>query len=358
VSRGRKPRRPRTKRSRLVLCAVVAAVAYALWTLIIPAGSGPPQLVSIPQGSSAWQVASMLGEKGIARSSISMAAAAYLTGRWRHIRAGRQEVGPAMNALEILALLCRESNDSWVWLTIPEGYTLRQIAGAVQEAGLGDADSFTGAARAAGLSVSFPVPETGLEGLPAGRLEGYLFPDTYRVDPTAQEADIVKQMLHRFEQVVYQGLFSGQPTYRGRSLNEVIILASLVEAEAKHPKDRPVIAGVLMNRLREGQRLECDATVQYALGDGRKERLSYADTQVESPYNTYLHAGLTPGPICNPGEASIRAAMDPANVPYFYYVARPDGSHVFSRTLEEHQAAIARIRSGAGSQPANREGHL
>ncbi len=321
-----------------MLCIVVAAAAYGLWTLITPAGAGPPQLVTIPEGSSAWQVASMLGEKGIARSSMSMAAAAYLTGRWRRIRAGRHEVAPAMNALEILALLCRESNDSWVWLTIPEGYTLRQIAGAVERAGVGDADTFIGAAREAGLSASFPIPGTGLE--------GHLFPDTYRVDPPERETDIIKQMVHRFEEVVWQGLFKGQPNYHGRSLNEIIILASLVEAEAKQSKDRPMIAGVLMNRLRKGQRLECDATVQYALGDGRKERLSYADTQVDSPYNTYLHAGLPPGPICSPGEASIGAAMDPAEVPYFYYVARPDGSHVFSRTLEEHQAAIARIRGG------------
>ena len=103
-----------------------------------------------------------------------------------------------------------------------------------------------------------------------------------------------------------------------------------------------------MNRLNRGQRLECDATVQYALGDGRNPRLTADDLNVPSDYNTYLHPGLPPGPICNPGEASIRAAMDPANVPYLYYVARPDGSHVFSRTFEEHQTAVARVRAGAG----------
>jgi len=101
---------------------------------------------------------------------------------------------------------------------------------------------------------------------------------------------------------------------------------------------------VLMNRLERGRRLECDATVQYALGDNRKERLSYEDLQIESEYNTYLHEGLPPRPICNPGEASIRAAMEPAEVPYLYYVARSDGSHIFSRTFAEHQAATARVR--------------
>ncbi len=123
-------------------------------------------------------------------------------------------------------------------------------------------------------------------------------------------------------------------------------IASCVEAEAKRDEERPVIAGVLANRLRKGMRLECDATVQYALGAGRKARLFNKDLLVDSEYNTYLHAGLPPGPICSPGAASIRAAMNPASVPYFFYVARPDGSHIFSRTFAEHQAAIARLRQG------------
>ena len=126
----------------------------------------------------------------------------------------------------------------------------------------------------------------------------------------------------------------------------MIILASLVEAAAKQEDERPIIAGVLLNRLARGQRLECDATVQYALGADRKSRLMYEDLEIESDYNTYLHEGLPPGPICNPGEASIRAALEPADVAYLYYVARPDGSHVFSRTFAEHRAAIARIRGG------------
>jgi len=321
------------------VCAVVLLV-FALWNLVVPAGAGPPLTITIPRGSSAWQIAQMLGEKHVVRSPASTAAAAYLSGKWRRLRAGRHEVAPSMTPLEILALLSRDANDCWTWLTVPEGYTLRQIAQAIETAGLGKEESVLRQAQEGGrVSTPFPLPETGLE--------GYLFPDTYRVDAAEQEADVLNQMLRRFDEVVWQGLFHGQPTYQGRTLNEIIILASLVEAEAKQPKDRPTIAGVLMNRLRTGRRLECDATVQYALGDGRKPRLMQADTQVESPYNTYLHAGLPPGPICNPGEASIRAAMDPADVPYLYYVARPDGSHVFSRTLEEHQAAIARIRSGS-----------
>ena len=327
-----RPRRPRlTRRARLSIVALIALAAWWLWALIIPAGSGPPQLVNIPAGTSAWQVSHMLKEEGLIRSPSAMAAAAYLSGKWRRIRAGRHEVAPSMTALEILALLSRDSNDCWAWLTIPEGYTVRQIAGAIQEAGLGEREAALGQAQqGGGFSTPFPLPATGLE--------GYLFPDTYRVDAAQNEADILNQMLRRFEEVVWQGLFHGQPTHQGRSLNEIIILASLVEAEAQQAKERPVIAGVLMNRLRTGRRLECDATVQYALGDGRKPRLLHVDTQIQSPYNTYLHPGLPPGPICNPGLSALNAVAFPADTPYYYFRAACDGSgrHLFARTFEEH----------------------
>ncbi len=332
----------RVKRRALWAGAALAvlAVLAVLWLVVVPAGSGPPRQVNLPRGSSAWEAARILKGEGLVRSATATAAAAYVTGKWRHLRAGLHEVGPSMNALEMLDALSRRGTDTWTWLTIPEGYTVRQIARAVQDAGLGSERAVLDAAQDAGrFSTPFPLPGTGLE--------GYLFPDTYRVDASEMETDILEQMLRRFQEVVWEGLFQGRRMYQGRTLNEIIILASLVEAEAKLPQERPIIAGVLMNRLRAGRKLECDATVQYALGDRRKERLTYADTEIESPYNTYLHPGLPPGPICNPGEDSIRAAMNPADVPYLYYVARADGSHVFSRTLEEHRAAKVRIRRSA-----------
>jgi len=183
--------------------------------------------------------------------------------------------------------------------------------------------------------------------IPGDTLEGYLFPDTYRIESSQSERGIIAQMLRRFDRVVWQDLFDGRPAYQGRTISDIIVLASLVEAEAKRDDERPTIAGVFVNRLARGQRLECDATVQYALGENRKPRLMHEDLLIESDYNTYLHPGLPPGPICSPGEASIRAAMSPADVPYLYYVAGPDGSHVFSRTFADHQAAIARLRRQA-----------
>ena len=323
----------------LLAAALGLIVAQGIRTLVTPAGRGDPRLVRISPGQSVSDVAHMLWQLGLIQDDNALVAAAYLTGKWRDIQAGRHELDPGMTALEILDALCRGSRTAWRWLVIPEGHALDEVAACVEEAGLGDAVEFLHLARhAAAFEVAFPLPKDSLE--------GYLFPDTYRVDAGEGERDILVQMLRRFEHVVWDGLFDGTSTYRGRTLRDILILASMVEEEAKVDEDRAVIAGVLVNRLRRGQRLECDATVQYALGDKRKSRLTHEDLSVESEYNTYLHPGLPPGPICSPGEASLRAAMDPAEVPYLYYVARADGSHVFSRTFAEHQAAIARVRSG------------
>ena len=320
--------------------AVLATVAGLLiWGVFVPVGSRGPQLVTITRGESVSDVAIMLRQERLIRSADMFAFAAYTTGKWRRIQAGRHELDGRMSAIEMLDALCRGSRRAWRWLIIPEGYDTREIAARLQQDGLGRKAAFLEAAASpARFTVPFP--------LPGGSLEGYLFPDTYRTDSGETESDIIVQMLRRFDQVVWRDLFQGRANYRGRSLRDIIILASLVEWEAQQDKERAVIAGVFLNRLERGQKLECDATVQYALGEDRKSRLMNGDLQIDSEYNTYLHVGLPPGPICNPGEASIKAAMDPADVPYLYYVARPDGSHLFSNTFAQHQAAIARARRG------------
>lgn len=324
----------------VLLLAVLAGLAafWLYWTLARPVGKGQPQTIAVQPGQSPRTVARELQQKGLIRSSRTFLAAARWSGNGRHIQAGGYEFPPTMSALEILDALVHGTHQTWRWLTIPEGFTIRQMADRVEEKKLGTAEAFRQAATADSFSPGFPLPSSGLE--------GYLFPDTYRVELDAGARGVLAQMLRRFQEVVSKGMLSQQATYRGRSLNEIVTLASCVEAEAKRDEERPVIAGVLANRLRKGMRLECDATVQYALGAGRKARLFNKDLLVDSEYNTYLHAGLPPGPICSPGAASIRAAMNPASVPYFFYVARPDGSHIFSRTFAEHQAAIARLRQG------------
>ena len=332
---GRKRIWPRMWLLLLLVAAVVAG--GVVWAVTTPVGPGAPRIIRVRNGQSVSEVAAMLEAAGLVRSAQAVAAAAYATGKWRQIQAGRHEVDPGMTGLEVLDALCRAGRTEWRWLTIPEGLTVRQIAEKGEEEGLWAARDFVDVCnRPEAFEVGFALPEDSLE--------GYLFPDTYRVEQGQGARETIAQMLRRFDQVVWQELFGGETEHGGRGLREVIVLASLVEAEAKRDEERAIIAGVLVNRLERGQRLECDATVQYALGENRKPRLFYADLEIESEYNTYLHHGLPPGPICNPGEASIRAAMEPDDVPYLYYVARADGSHVFSRTYAEHGAAAARIR--------------
>jgi len=173
--------------------------------------------------------------------------------------------------------------------------------------------------------------------------EGWLFPDTYRFPVGASETSIAARMLSNFKERV-SGPLADSVRASGRPLSEIVVIASLVEREARTDRDRPMIAGVIENRLRKGMRLEIDATVQYARG-AHAARLLYRDLRVDSPYNTYRHAGLPPGPICNPGLPSLEAAARPARHDYLFYVLGKDGrNHEFSRTYAEHLERIRRIR--------------
>jgi UPF0755 protein len=330
--------RSRRRLEQLALALGLAALAAWLCAgLLLPAGpSSRKRVIAIAPGTSAYRALHQLADRGCLRSPKAVWIASLLTGKWRHIRRGKHLLSPSLTGWQVLRRLAGQAPTSH-WITLPEGFTLRQIAAALEENGLARAGVFLAAARQAS---SFPTPFP----KPADSLEGYLFPDTYQVALDATEQDIIRQMLARFDQVVWQGLLGGKPPPGGRSLHELVTLASLVEGEAKKPGERALIAGVLVNRVRTGRRLECDATIQYLLGEDRKPRLLYKDLQTDSPYNTYLHPGLPPGPINSPGLASLRAALHPASTPYLYYVARPDGSHVFSRTLAQHDAAKRSLR--------------
>jgi UPF0755 protein len=320
-------------------------VLWGYGSLAVPAGgSGGAQVVDVRAGASLRFVTQRLRERGLIRSQAAFYVAARLSGL--RLRAGAYRLDPRMSGWEILDQLRRGAIFAPM-VTIPEGYTIRQIAEALQQGGVTAAAPFERAAstRASAFPTAFPKP--------ADSLEGYLFPDTYKFSPGVAPEAIIARMLARFDEVVWSGLL-GEPgagsrlrlANRPASLHEIITLASLVEAEAKLDRERPLIAGVLARRLELGRRLECDATIQYILPE-RKSRLRGDDLKIESRYNTYRYAGLPPGPIDNPGRASIEAALHPARVDYLYYVARPDGSHIFSRTFEEHRQAIRRARAEA-----------
>ncbi|HET7621112.1 MAG TPA: endolytic transglycosylase MltG, partial [Gemmatimonadaceae bacterium] len=183
-------------------------------------------------------------------------------------------------------------------------------------------------------------------GITTPTLEGYLFPDTYIFSYGTQARAAVKELVRHFE-TVWQPEWNDRLRQLGMSRNEIVTLASIIEKEARLPEERPVISAVYHNRLRIGMPLQADPTVQYALGE-HHERILYRDLEVESPYNTYRHTGLPPGPIASPGKASIEAALFPASVPYLYFVADSDGHHEFRSTFKEHREAKQRIRRERG----------
>jgi UPF0755 protein len=217
---------------------------------------------------------------------------------------------------------------------IPEGLTLAQIEGLWEREGYGTAEEFHRVASGLQWCQEYDIK--------GDTVEGYLFPNTYQISEGTPPRQAIKMMLNEFNRQWTTPLREEAKSL-GLSTHEVITLASIIEKEAKCPDERPLISAVFHNRLRLGWRLDADVTVLYALGNP-KRRLTSADLSVTSPYNTYTYKGLPPGPICNPGMASILAALRPASVPYLYFVAVGDGRHYFSTTLNEHQDMIHQIK--------------
>jgi len=320
----------------LIAAALAVVVLWTAFITLAPAGPSGKVMVMIPTGSSASRVAEILAEKDVVRSAFGFKLLAALTGKSSSLKPGAYELDPGAGPGAALDKIIK-GEVSAHWITIPEGFTIRQIGERLEAAGVGKAQRFFTIATYRGDSFrnSFPHPSD---------LEGYLFPDTYLLPIGSTEEAAIKMMLDNFAGKVAEPL-ADDVARSGMSLGQCVILASLVEREAQIPKDRPLVSAVIHNRLRKNMRLEVDATVLYALGR-HKNRVLNRDLQVDSPYNTYRNPGLPPGPIANPGLESIRAALHPAQRDYLYYVARSDGSHIFSRTFEQHQQAIRTARRG------------
>ena len=324
--------------------AVASAVALAVLGGVVwfnaalrPVSSDTSAHLVIVKPSRMKQLSGLLEAKGVIRSASAfrLMAKSRVALKGEQAQAGAYDLSPSMSADEIWARLCA-GKVAERKLTLPEGFTLAQMAERVAERLEVPAEAFVDAARSSKVSreVAFRLPR--------GQLEGYLFPSTYTFAVGGKAPPMVGEMLATFQRVFAQP-YRKELARRKLTLHEVVTLASLVEREARVPAERALIAGVIQNRLRKGMRLECDATVQYALG-GHKSRLLYQDLRVDSPYNTYLHAGLPPGPICNPGLACLKAALSPARTDCLFYVARRNGHHLFTRTFAEHQRAIQQAR--------------
>ena len=327
----------------LLLIALVCAAlaAYAVYVPIGPAEGTSDNnaiYVDIAPGTGTQAIAAELERAGVLRSR-------YAFDLLRAIKAGKLIAGeyrfnrPA-SAIEVYDRIVR-GDVYTIALTIPEGYNIFEIAQAVESAGLGKRDAFLSAARSQTALIADLSPN-------APSLEGYLFPDTYRFARHVAPPDILAAMIKRFRQVAGKLGLSNEP-----DLARTIILASLVEKEVKQDSERPLVAGVFENRLAHSMPLATDPSVIYAaMLEGRYRGAIYAsDLQADSPYNTYRHAGLPPGPICNPGVAALKAAIAPASTNYLYFVADAQGHSRFSATLKEHSEQVESYRRSIGRLP-------
>lgn len=312
---------------------------YLNWGLKAPGGS-KELLFTVPKGVSTAWVAAELHHRGIIRSPGVFCFYGYLHNFDKRIVSGTYRLSSDMPVPAIFELLTR-GGQVRLRFTIPEGLTLNEIALRLERQGIVRREDFLRAAAEGRFA--YPFLPKGLKG--PTRLEGYLFPDTYEVFPGISAAAVIDLMLRRFATVTEEINLAAGAARQGLSLHQAVTLASLVEREAKLATERPLIAGVLYNRLRRGMPLQVDATVEYALGEHR-ERILYRDLEVASPYNTYRVRGLPPGPIAAPGKASLLAVIYPQQTDYLYYVAKPDGSHAFARTLAEHNANKHRYQPG------------
>ncbi|MFN2420290.1 MAG: endolytic transglycosylase MltG [Gemmatimonadota bacterium] len=330
------PRRDeRSRRGRLALlflALAALAIAGLCWASAPPSAEGAPILVTVEPGTTVRGLARELEERGIVRSALLLEAWLRLRGDAGRIQAGTYALRRDQNLLALADQLVA-GETVLAAATVPEGLRIEETAGIVARALGVDSASFVAVALDSTLVDSL-LPAS-LIGAEPSTLEGYLFPETYRVDPAIEAPDFARVMVAQFWRVV-------DPAARARAeslqmtVHQIVTLASIVEEEAKVDDERKTIAGVFWNRLRRGMPLEADPTVQYALGS-HKERVLYEDLNVESPYNTYRNPGLPPGPIASPGRASIEASLYPDSVPYLYFFATGEGGkHTFSATYDEH----------------------
>ncbi|HEY3418764.1 MAG TPA: endolytic transglycosylase MltG, partial [Armatimonadota bacterium] len=317
----------------LLLLAVVAVGFWALWR---PVKLTQPAIVDIRSSTSFGYVARSLQKRGLIPNATIFKIYARLTRQSTKLKVGEYEVTNGMRPVDTLQALVNGRARAY-WLTIPEGKWVREVDALVAGHWPQAAGEFsTLAAQPQRWQGKVPFP------LPTGSLEGYLFPDTYRFTRDVTAEMIITAMLQRLAQTCWAA-YQAHPPADGRSFHDVLVLASLVEAEARRDNERAVIAGVYMNRVQRRMTLDCDATLIYARQE-RVRRVLNIDKEIISPYNTYRTKGLPPGPINNPGLASFNAALQPKTVTYLYYVARGDGSHIFSETLHDQGVAIRQVR--------------
>ncbi len=321
-----------------LLVAVIALVGMVLplggfWYLNRPTYEYPARTIHIPQGASARWIGQLLERENLIHNAHVFAWTVRLKGLGHQLKAGTYQLDGTGTIAAIAQSLLKAPIQTQP-ATIPEGLNRHQIAGHLQAAGVADSARFIAATEDPQLIRQL--------GVAASTLEGYLFPETYFFDLNTDERTIVSLMVDQFHRVFADSLRQ-RLNELGLSLHQAVTLASIVEREAVAVEEQPIISGVFQRRLKLNRRLESCATVNYALGTNKK-RLTYADLEVDSPFNTYRHHGLPPGPISSPGRTALLAVLYSAETEYLYFVARGDGTHIFSRTNKEHERAKRQIK--------------
>jgi UPF0755 protein len=341
----------------VILLATVAG-AIGLWWYVGQAlqpvsAAGEPRSIQISPGTGTMQIAQTLEREGLIRNARVFTYYLKYKKQGDKFQAGEYVMTPGITVDAIIDTLNKGLivKEQGIKLTVPEGYTVRQIADKVnQQFGLDPAIFMQTAQQHTGFSAQSFAQIPNNPQL-RSRLEGYLFPETYEWKKDIKVEEMIDQMMLELDKKL--GLlpdnWSQTLSSQGHSFHQMMTIASLIEREAVLDEERPLISSVIHNRLKKGMPLQIDATVQY-LFEKPKDRLFEKDLQMESPFNTYLHSGLPPGPIASPSLASIKAAIFPADSPYLFYVTKKDGTkgHFFAETFEQHQQNIAVSKKNGG----------
>lgn len=320
------------KKFSAVVCIGIALIAYIVFRLIWGSGeilkTGD---IEIAQGEKAADVWRMLVNDGYSDRTIPWKYYGRNNNNAAKIQAGAYHVEAGENISTVIDRLVHgETQTNEQSVTFPEGFTEAQVASRVADRQGTSATEFLQQAKPSLYAEKFPF----LTKLPASRtLEGYLFPDTYRIAKEDTSQDVIVRMLANFDKKVTPEL-RDEITKQGRTLDQIVTMASIIEKEVPHPQDMPIVAGIFWKRFDEGQGLYADSTIRYALK--KSDELTVQDLAKDSPYNTRKYKGLPPGPISNPGLSAILAAIRPQTSDYYYYLTDKDGTAIFAKTNEEH----------------------
>lgn len=310
-------------------------LSWYSWATKPYSSEGERVKITIAPGTTAAQLGGELEQRQLIRSEWMFRLLARIQNDQFRLYVGDYQLAPTMSPDEMINRLIKgTAMMDTERLTIPEGYTTNQIIGLLVQKGFGTKEEYIQVVT----EDAFPYPF--LKDAPKGihRLEGYLSPNTYEIDKKASPRAVIDLLLRQFEKEITSDV-QKKLNEMNLSVSQWVTLASLIEKEAVKADDRPLIASVLHNRLKINQPLQIDATIQF-LFETPKPKLFYKDLEIPSPYNTYLHSGYPPGPIANPGHASLQAVLYPAQTEYRYYVAKKDGYHAFAKTYAEHLANI------------------